>query len=137
LPAAKELPPLPEQSRRPASRTMAKRSGRAPEARKEATSSPTSSDGRNPVDQLFSPGPRPSSRKLAWILPSPRSGWSVKETQSEAAATHAEDTVTVAKRSARRKARQRFIVGLLRCVEAKSARSPGPAFENSAGMLGD
>src|SRR6185369_2314135 len=89
---------------------MAKRRGRVPPARNAARSRPASSEGRKPVDQLFSSWSRTSFRKLTWILPdSPRDS-SVKWIHWPGAAVHAEETLMKAKIRAPMNARQRFMI---------------------------
>src|SRR6185295_20391451 len=115
------------QSRRPASRITAKRSGLLPEARNPARSSPTRSAVRKELDQLLWLWPSRSSRKPARMVPAARDDSSVKWSQSADWAMTADDTDRPAQQKANRKARRRFISGLLVRVRwAKSARSPGP-----------
>src|SRR6476620_2577865 len=69
------------------------------------------SDGMKPVDQLLRSGPRVRSLKRAWIFPELLcSGSSVKPTQSDDCAMHAEDTDTNAKSRAPMNARGRLMV---------------------------
>src|SRR4051794_13017851 len=83
------------------------------------------SDGLNPVDQLLSWLPRLSFRNVAWIAPgSPRSGSRMKWIQLEPCARHVEEMVSDARSKAQMSARGRFMVVLLRRVEANLARSP-------------
>ena len=94
-PLARERPPLPAQSSRPASRRIAKPTRPPPAARSVARSSPTSSAIGNDVDQLS--WSRLALRKLARISPSWRAGSRVKRTGSLAwavpeAAAKAEST---------------------------------------------
>ena len=105
-----------------ASRIRAKRSGRFPEARNPARSSPVRSASRKELDQLSCSRPLVSLRKSARMEPLSREGSSVKCTQSGDSATQADDTVRQAQHRAKRNATQRFISGLLGSMSSGKVR---------------